>query len=186
VPRIIAYIAASVDGYISQPNDNLDFLSIVEEAGEDYGYKKFMETIDRVIIGRRTYDWVIGKVGEFPHKDLETYVITRTKRPSDGKTTFYTGDLEELVKKLKQAGGRNIFVDGGAQVINELLKRDLIDEIIISIIPVLLGSGTRLFQDGRLQQALELISSKSFSKGLVQLHYQRMRPPGMKTTAWPA
>jgi dihydrofolate reductase len=72
---------------------------------------------------------------------------------------------------LKQQPGKNIFCDGGAEIVNLLLKAGLFDEITISIIPVLLGSGVRLFQDGGVEQKLKLVSSKSFPKGLVQLHY---------------
>ena len=106
---------------------------------------------------------------------MDIYVITRTPKPNKGRVTFYTGDIAELVKKLKSENGKDIYCDGGAEVINELLKLDLIDEYIISIIPILLGNGTRLFKDGRPEQLLELISSKSFDTGLMQLHYKRKK-----------
>jgi dihydrofolate reductase len=78
-----------------------------------------------------------------------------------------------LVKRLKSENGRNIYCDGGAEIINELLKHDLIEEFIISIVPVLLGNGTRLFKDGRPEQTLEFIAAKAFDTGLTQLHYKR-------------
>jgi dihydrofolate reductase len=74
---------------------------------------------------------------------------------------------------LKSEEGKNIYCDGGAEVINELLKHDLVDEFIISIIPVLLGDGIRLFKDGRPEQTLEFITVKTFETGLTQLHYKR-------------
>jgi len=100
-------------------------------------------------------------------------VVTRTERPNIGRTILYTGDLTELVKRLKSENGKNIYCDGGAEVINGLLKHDLIDECIISIVPVLLGNGTRLFKDGRPEQTLELVKVKTFETGLMQLHYNR-------------
>jgi dihydrofolate reductase len=103
------------------------------------------------------------------------YVITRTTRPSVGRTTFYTGKLTELIQRLKSDSGKNIYCDGGAEIINELLQYDLIDEFIISIIPTLVGNGTRLFKDNRPEQQLELLSAKSFETGLTQLHYKRKR-----------
>ena len=175
--KISLFIAMSLDGYIAKPNDDLSFLKLVEKEGEDYGYAEFTETIDTLIVGRKTYDYVLKEIGSshYDNGERDIYVITRTPKPNKGRVTFYTGDIAELVKKLKSENGKDIYCDGGAEVINELLKLDLIDEYIISIIPILLGNGTRLFKDGRPEQLLELISSKSFDTGLMQLHYKRKK-----------
>ncbi len=167
----------SLDGYIAKPNDDLTFLKLVEKAGEDYGYGEFTDTIDTLIIGRRTYDYVLKNVGlsHYDNGQRDVYVITRTERPQVGRTTFYTGNLNELVKRLKSEKGKNIYCDGGAEVINELLKHDLIDEFIISIVPVLLGNGTRLFKDSRPEQTLEFLEVKTFETGLTQLYYKRKK-----------
>lgn len=171
--KVILYIAASLDGYIAKPNDDLDFLSIVEQEGEDYGYATFIASVDTVILGRKTYDWIMARVPEFHHADKKTYIITRTAKPAVGNTSFYTENLKDLILKLKSEDGKNIFIDGGAEVVNELLKENLIDEFIISIIPVLVGNGTKLFSDGRPEQKLTLISTQQFKTGLTQLHYKR-------------
>jgi len=175
--KISLFIAMSLDGYIAKPNDDLTFLKLVEQAGEDYGYKEFTDTIDTLIIGRKTYDYVLKNVGlsHYDNGRRDVYVITRTKRPKVGRTNFYTGNLTELVKRLKAEKGKNIYCDGGAEVINELLKYDLIDEFIISVIPVLLGNGTKLFKDGRPEQTLEFLEIKTFETGLTQLHYKRKK-----------
>lgn len=170
--KTILYIACSLDGYIAKPNDDLSFLELVQEEGQDYGYSEFVKMVDTVVLGKRTYDWVMKQVSEFPHADKETYVITRTVLPAVGKTNFYNGDLTELIQKLKSKAGKTIFVDGGAEVVSRFLKHKLIDEFIISVVPVLLGEGTRLFKDGNPEQELELMSARSFAKGLVQLHYR--------------
>ena len=171
--KVILYIATSLDGYIAKPNDDLGFLSIVQKEGEDYGYSDFVKSVDTVILGRKTYDWVMTQVPEFPHADKNAFIITKTARPSIGKTNFYTGKLKDLISKLKTEQGKNIFIDGGAEIVNEFLKENLIDEFIISIIPILVGNGTKLFKDGRPEQTLELVSTKQFDKGLIQLHYKR-------------
>lgn len=173
--KISLFIAMSLDGYIAKPNDDLSFLKLVEKEGEDYGYTKFTETIDTLIVGRKTYDYVLKNVGSshYDNGQRDVYVITRTERPNVGRTTFYTGDLTELVKRLKSESGKNIYCDGGAEVINELLKHNLIDEFIISVVPVFLGNGTRLFKDGRPEQTLEFITAKTFETGLIQLHYTK-------------
>jgi dihydrofolate reductase len=177
--KLILYIATSLDGYIAKSNDDISFLSIVEEEGQDYGYSDFIKTIDTVIVGRRTYDKVISMGFDFPHADKEAYIITRTPRPSIDTVHFYTGDLKSLVAKLKSENGKNIYCDGGAEIVNELMQQDLIDEFIISIIPIFIGNGTKLFKDGRPEQKLKLISTKQFDSGLTQLHYLRTdNPPG--------
>jgi dihydrofolate reductase len=170
--KLILYIATSLDGYIAQPNDDLSFLSIVQQEGEDYGYVDFIQSIDTVILGRKTYDWVMAQVPEFPHADKTSFVITRTARPDTGKTHFYTGNLKDLVLSLKAQEGKHIFCDGGAEIVHELLQHDLIDEFIISVVPVLVGNGTKLFKDGRPEQRLTLISTQQFKTGLVQVHYR--------------
>ncbi|BBD46020.1 MAG: dihydrofolate reductase family protein [Petrimonas sp.] len=173
--KISLFIATSLDGYIAKPDDDLSFLRLMEKEGEDYGYEEFTNTIDTVIVGRRTYDYVLEEIGpsHYDNGQRDVYVITRTERPQVGRTIFYTGDITELVKRLKSEKGKNIYCDGGAEIINELLKHDLIDEFIISVIPVLLGDGIKLFKDGRPEQRLEFITAKTFETGLIQLYYRR-------------
>lgn len=175
--KLSIFIATSLDGYIAKPNDDLGFLRLVEKEGEDYGYAEFTANIDTIIIGRRTYDYVLKEIGasHYDNGNRDVYVITRTERQGSGRTTFYTGDLNDLVKRLKSESGKDIYCDGGAEVINELLKSDLVDEFIISVIPVLVGEGIRLFKDGRPEQLLELVSAKAYDTGLTQLHYRRKR-----------
>lgn len=175
--KLSLFIAVSLDGYIAKPNDDLSFLRLVEKEGEDYGYAEFTANIDTIIIGRKTYDYVLKEIGSshYDNGERDVFVITRTSRPSTGKTTFYTGNLTELVQRLKSDSGKNIYCDGGAEIINELLQYDLIDEFIVSVIPILLGNGTRLFKDGRPEQQLQLVSSETFDTGLTQFHYNRKR-----------
>lgn len=171
--KVILYIAMSIDGYIAKPNDDLSFLSIVEKEGEDYGYAAFIKTIDTVILGRKTYDWIMAHVPEFVHADKETFVITRTTKARAGNTHFYTDNLKELIHKLKAAQGKNIFIDGGAEIVNALLNEELIDEMVLSLIPIVLGSGVRLFHDSNPEQQFSLTSSQAFDTGLVQLQYTK-------------
>ncbi|WP_289057699.1 dihydrofolate reductase family protein [uncultured Flavobacterium sp.] len=172
--KIKLFIAVSLDGYIAKPNDDLSFLKLVEKEGEDYGYEEFTSEIDTIIIGRKTYDYVLKEIGEshYDNGQRDVYVITRTERPQIGRTFFYTGNITELIKRLKTEKGKNIYCDGGAEIINELLKNGLIDEFTISVVPILLGNGTRLFKDERPEQMLELKSVKTFETGLAQLNYK--------------
>src|SRR5690606_10006078 len=100
--KLSLFIATSLDGYIAKPNDDLSFLKLVEKEDEDYGYGQFIDTIDILIIGRKTYDYVLNEIGSshYDNGERDIYVITRTERPDVGKVKFYTGNLTELVNKL--------------------------------------------------------------------------------------
>ena len=163
----------SLDGYIANQHGDLDFLSVVEQSGQDYGYAKFINTVDTVIMGRKTYDKVLTFSIPFPYADEKTFIITRSHRRPQDNIVFYNDNLKALVEKLKKEEGKNIFVDGGAEIVNELIKQNLIDEFIISVIPTLIGEGVLLFKPGRPETKLELINVSYYDKGLVQLHYRR-------------
>lgn len=163
----------SLDGYIAGPGDDLSFLDAAGQEGEDYGYQEFMAKVDTVITGRRTYNKVLSMVPEWPHKDISSYILTREKKEPEENVIFYNGKPGDLAKKLKASAGKDIFVDGGAYVVNELLKDNLIDEFYITIIPVLLGDGVALFKGGPEKIDLERVNTTSYENGLVQLHYRR-------------
>lgn len=170
--KVKLFIATSLDGFIAAPDGGIDWLSMVEKPGEDYGYAAFDATTDTVIMGRKTYEKVLSFGIDYPHRNKQSYIITQTLAASgDAKIHFYGGDLSELITGLKKTTGKDIFVDGGAQVVNALLKEQLIDEFIISVIPVLLGDGIRLFGGVFPGQKLKLQQVKHFDSGLVQSHY---------------
>lgn len=174
--RVVVFIACSIDGYIAGKNENLDFLSLVEVPGEDYGYNDFIQTVDTVILGRKTYDKVLGFGVPFPHAERKCYVISGTRTGSDQYVSFWNNSPAELITYLQQQTGTDIFVDGGAQVIHSLLEEGLIDRLTISFIPHLLGDGIQLFNNGRPEQQMQLVQSKSFPSGLVQLTYEKSKP----------
>lgn len=171
--QVVLYIAMSVDGFIADASDNIDFLSVVEKEGEDYGYAAFSNTIDTVIIGRKTYQKVVDMGFEYPHLDKPVYVVSRTPQPQQGHLRYYSGDLKALITQLKAQEGKDIYCDGGAEVVNALLREGLIDSCIISIVPVFLGSGIRLFDDNRPFVNLVCVRTTTYPSGLVQLHYKK-------------
>src|SRR5690606_17239554 len=132
-------------------------------------------TIDTIIIGRKIYDYVLREIGpsQYDNVHRDVYVITRTERPSIGRTTFLTGHLAELVEKLRTQEGKNIYCGGGAEVIHKLLKNGLVDEVMISIVPIWLGDGVPLVRDGFDEQVLDLGYVKSYDTRLVQIHCKR-------------
>lgn len=101
----------SLDGYIATKDNSLEFLSMVEQEGEDYGYSDFVRSVDAVIIGRKTYEKVIAMGYEYPHTDKDVYIFTRTAKSSIGNFKFYTDDLSQLVNSLKSQPGKNIYCD---------------------------------------------------------------------------
>lgn len=172
--KVILYIAMSLDGYIAKEDGDISFLSVVESKGEDYGYNDFIQNIDTVIMGRKTYDTVLGFGIEFPHAERRCYVLSKTRTGSDENVIYYNGELKDLLADLKsEEDGLNIFCDGGAEVVNELMNLNAIDQFVISIIPIFLGNGIRLFKDGRPENYLQLKKSITFPSGLVQLWYDK-------------
>lgn len=164
-PLCCVYIAASVDGFIAGPGGDLDWLKRVERPGEDYGFAKFFDSIDTLLLGRRTYDFVRG-LGSWPYGDKRCVVLTHRPEQPLAQERFFAGEVTALVDELQQAGAKRVYVDGG-EVIAQFLAAGLIDDLTISQIPVLLGGGTPLFRPGA-QAALELVSSRAFPSGLVQ------------------
>lgn len=172
--KIILYIAMSLDGFIAKSDGDISFLSQVEKDGEDYGYSSFTETVDTVILGRKTYEKVLSMGFDLPYGERNIYVLTRNPHPATEKITFYSGSLSELIASLKSQTGKHIYCDGGAEIVNLFLQENLLEELIISVIPVLLGDGIRLFGKSFPKQKLQLVNCSSFEKGLVQLHYIRI------------
>lgn len=169
-PRCSVFIAISLDGYIARPDGGIDWLSIVESPGEDYGFQEFFDSVDVVLLGRNSYDKVLGfPEWYYPNKR----VIVLTHRPTESRhgEEFYSGDVETLVRQLGERGVRRVYVDGGI-VIQQFLAAQLIDDLTISVIPILLGSGIPLFAAGAPEARLELESTQSWSSGLVQLRYR--------------
>lgn len=171
--KLYLFIAMSLDGFIAAPDGDISFLPPIEQEGEDYGYNDFIETIDTVVLGRKTYDKILSMGISNPYGERDVYVLTHSPKEKEGKLQYYSGSLKALIVNLKGQNGKHIFCDGGAETIHQLLKEDLIDEMIISIIPVLLGEGIALFKGGLASLTLSLINVSSYENGLVKLHYRR-------------
>ena len=170
-PRCSVFIATSLDGFIARPDGTFDFLSIVEQPNEDYGFADFFATVDALVIGRHTYETALG-FPEWPYAGKRCIVLTHRETPSQHGEQFFAGAASALVEQLALGGAQRLYVDGG-QVIRDFLVADLIDDLTLSIVPVLLGSGIRLFGEEVPEQRLKLANSQSYGSGLVQLRYER-------------
>jgi dihydrofolate reductase len=173
--KVILYIAMSIDGYIAAQDGAVDFLNTVDEAGEDYGYSNFIKTVDTVIMGRKTYDKVMSLGIGWPHKDKKCFILSRSKTNRTEYVTFYSNPVKDLIKSLRKEQGLNIYCDGGAGVVYELLKENLIDTFIISVIPCFLGKGIKLFREGSPPKTLKLVKIIPFKSGLIQMHYNSFK-----------
>ncbi len=169
-PQCSVYIATSVDGYIARLDGSLDWLARVEAEGEDYGYASFFAGVDVLVIGRNTYDTVLG-FGQWPYAGKRCVVLTnRPAAPRDG-VEFVAGEPGPLLERLAQEDARHVYVDGGA-VIQQFLAARRIDALTLSVIPIVLGSGIRLFAGGEPELDLKLVECRSWPTGLVQLRYR--------------
>jgi dihydrofolate reductase len=172
-PRCSVFIAVSLDGFIARPDGSLDWLAVVEQKGEDYGYQRFADSVDVLVVGRKTYETALGFDG-WPYSGKRCIVVTH--RPSEARhgEEFFAGEPRALVERLAREGAGRVYVDGG-QIIQQFLAANLIDDLTLSVIPVLLGDGIPLFARGP-ERRLVLEETRSWPTGLTQLHYRIASP----------
>ena len=169
------FIAVSLDGFIARTDGSVDWLSLVEAPGEDYGYQRFFDSIDTLVIGRSTYQLALG-FEPWPYQGKRCVVLTHTQSSARHAEEFFAGDVCALATRLAAEGAQRVYVDGGA-VIQQFLAAGLLSELTLSVIPLLLGAGIPLFGSSTARDLkLELLAAQSFPSGLVQLRY-RVPPP---------
>jgi dihydrofolate reductase len=175
--RCAAFIATSLDGYIARPDGSIDWLNDVQGVipdGEDCGYLDFMASIDALVMGRHTFERVLA-FDEWPYEALPVYVMSRSlvtiPMTRAGSVHSWQGTPSALVEQLGGQGLRRLYVDGG-QTIQGFLRAGLLDEITITVVPLLLGAGRPLF--GPLEQDIELtlLYSRAYEFGFVQSTYR--------------
>jgi len=170
--KVVLYIAVSLDGYIATEEHGMDWLFAVEGEG-DNGFAKFYDTIDTVLIGRTTYDWILRQENTVDkiYGDKECYVFSRTPRPAIGHINFVSDDAAAFVRGLKCREGKKIWVVGGGELLQCFIKERLVDELFITIAPILLGRGIPLFKDNDFHTPLLLKNITRYNQ-LTELHYE--------------
>ena len=170
---IILYIASSVDGYIAKEDGSVDWLSMVDGSGSDYGYFAFYDSVDALIMGSKTYEQILG-FGDWPYAGKPSYVFTHQTLRTERKDVIFTQgqEPERVISEMEAQGYKRIWLVGGAEIIASFIQCDLIDEYIISIIPIILGAGIPLFKSPTPEVKLEVLESKLYSSGLLHLHYK--------------
>ena len=185
--KIIVYIATSADGYIARRNGSVDWLDRPQIKGS-YGMGEFYRSIDTVLWGRKTYDIALGfkaggHAGTESDNKVKNYVFSRRppRKPLSG-AEFVSEPIPEFAKRLRSLAGKDIWMMGGAGLIASFLDEGAIDEFIIHVIPTLIGEGIPLIAPRHRNVALKLLSCRSFSDGVVRLHYAIDRGQPKKTS----
>ena len=175
MPTAHVFIATSLDGYIARPNGDIDWLIQRDDQTEDHGYSAFIADKDVIVMGRGTYE----KVATFDTWFYELPVVVLSEQLADspvpealqGKLRFSRLAPKALMAELASQGVERVYVDGG-QVVQSFLREGLVTDLVISTMPVLLGSGRPLFGSLVQDVDLQLVDSRSFPSGLVQSTYR--------------
>lgn len=173
--RVILYIAMSLDGYIADKNGGVDWLSGQDAEGAEEGtYSEFTQGIDTVVMGWNTYAQVKTELSPeiWPYEELTSYVITHRNEKSTDNIKFVGEEPCELITRLKEMSGKDIWICGGSSIIQPLICENLIDEYRVSVIPTILGNGISLFGNRETELQLRLKETKMYN-GIVELVYTR-------------
>lgn len=173
--KISLFIAMSLDGYIADSKGGVDWLNGQGNDEEDIDtYSEFIKTIDTIVMGWNTYHQIVTDLSpnEWVYNGATTYVITHKEHISSEKIRFVNINPVELVKRLKGEDGKDVWICGGADLVQQFVNEDLIDRYHITVVPVLLGSGIRLFENGKDKIYLRLLDTQSYN-GMTELVYER-------------
>ncbi len=176
MPKFVVYIATSIDGFIAREDGAVDWLDDLPNPNRiDHGYAGFYSGIDVVVMGRKTYEEILGFDVPWPYADCKTFVITSQaayKITTPKTETIHILD-EKTIRHIRSESKKDIWVVGGGQVVTSLVKLDAIDEMILSIIPIVLGSGISLFEGQPKETAFKLVTTETFETGVVSLTYRK-------------
>lgn len=177
--RILLDLAVTLDGFIEGPEGEVDWCIM----DPDMDFKNFLQQIDTILYGRKSYDlWgkykpdsdvsdTENEIWELVHSK-EKYVFSRTQNRPENNVTFISENIENEITKLKNMPGKDIWLYGGSSLITTFINLGLVDEIRLSVHPIILGEGKPLFIDIKQRVNLNLVETKRFSSGVVQLCYQ--------------
>lgn len=169
--QVVLYIATSIDGYIAGPEHQLDFLENIPNPDEDdHGYSEFYHSVDALIMGSGTYEVISGFGIDWPYQGKSSFILTSDKTLSSDTEDiqFYNGSVTELTDNLKNTCENNIWLVGGGKVVSYFLQNNLVDKMIVSIAPVVLGKGIKLFPEETPEVSFKLQQAMSFASGMVQ------------------
>lgn len=173
--KVTLFIAMSLDGFIADSNGNVDWLQGQDDDNDDIDtYSEFVKDIDTILMGWNTYHQIVTDLSpdQWVYEDFITFVITHKEHTSSEKIRFVSTNPVNLIEKLKMEKGKGIWICGGANIVKQLVNKDLVDCYYITVIPTLLGSGIRLFENAENQIELKLTDTRAYN-GMVELIYAR-------------
>lgn len=173
LPTVSVFMGSSLDGCIARPDGGLDWLDRFNDpALGDYGYGALLGSVDALVVGRSTWD-TVAAFPEWPFGERRVVVFThRPLTTTREAVSVAHGALRPQLESLARSGTRHVLLDGGA-LVRQGLAEGVVDHLTLSVVPLLLGSGRRLFQDGLPSTSLALDGVQHWSNGLVQLRYRR-------------
>ncbi|NJN77481.1 MAG: dihydrofolate reductase [Saprospiraceae bacterium] len=171
--KVKLYIAMSLNGKIAKSDGSVDWLEAIPNPDKsDYGYMDFYQSVDTTIQGYSTYAQIINWEIDFPYADKKNYVITRQEGLGNTEfVTFINENQSDFIRDLKQQKGSDIWLIGGGQINTLLLNEQLIDEILVFIMPIILSDGIELFEALPKETNLKLLETKIYNSGVVELRY---------------
>lgn len=173
--KIVLFIAMSLDGFMADRNGKVGWLQGQSNDNENRdAYSEFVKDVDTILMGWNTYHQVTTELSptEWVYADFTTYVLTHKDIPSTEQIRFTDKSPRDLLEQLKSEEGKHIWICGGANLVQQLMQDDLIDQYYISVIPTLLGSGIRLFENTEKEIKLRLLKTQTYN-GIIDLIYER-------------
>lgn len=171
MPEVTYYVAQSVDGFIATEDGGIDWLACVEREAEDYGYARFFAGVDGLLMGRRTYEQVLGW-GQWPYGDKPCWVFTsRPLEAASESVRFVSLDPEDVLRQAAEQGLERLWLTGGATLAASFLERGFVSRYVVSIVPIVLGAGVPLVTAMADPVELRFVESRSYPSGLVQAAY---------------
>jgi dihydrofolate reductase len=168
--KIIYYVATSADGYIARADGDVSWLDRPRPKGS-YGMGAFFKSVDAVLMGRETYE-AGRRFGQEGHPGKKNYVFTRKRlRARAPNVEFVRGSIADFARRLRAEEGKDVWLMGGAALAASLLDEGQLDELIIHVVPVLIGEGIPLVRPERRSTGLSLVSTRAYADGVVRLHY---------------
>jgi dihydrofolate reductase len=175
--RFVYYVAASADGFIARPDGAVDWLE--SRPAADYGFEGFLSSIDTVVWGRTTFDGYGVKPPGLDPFGPRRHVVLSSRPPPPGldpRATFTSEPAAAVAARLRAQGGKDVWLMGGAALARSFLDAGAVDEVVVHVIPVLLGAGIPLFAPGA-EAPLRLRDTHAYADGVVRLRYDVVRAP---------
>jgi dihydrofolate reductase len=172
--KVVIDIAISLDGFIADKKGSVSWLGgDGSDSANPGSYPDFIKEVDTILLGYTTYHQIVSELSPeaWPYEGQQAYVLTHRPLPNRPGITFVHDEVGSLLTRLKKENGKTIWICGGANLIQQAFRSKSVDELIVNVMPILLGEGIPLFSRKEESQKLRLISTKSYN-GIVDLDYQ--------------